>query len=190
MEALLGIFTAFGLASSAGLNAYIPLLVVAILGRFTDLITLTAPWNALESWWVIGILAVLLVVEVVADKIPAVDTINDTVQSLVRPAAGAIVFASSAGSISNVHPVLAIICGILAAGGIHAVKATARPVITATTAGMLNPAVSTAEDVTSLVISVLSIVLPLLALILLLLLIVWFARWVAGRRARRERGRL
>lgn len=189
MESLLGVFTAFGLASSAGLNAYIPLLVVALLGRFTDLITLTAPWDALESWWVIGILAVLLVVEVVADKIPAVDSVNDTIQSFVRPAAGAIVFASSAGSISGVHPVLAIICGILAAGGIHAVKATARPVITATTGGMLNPAVSTAEDVTSLVISVLSIVLPILALILLALVIIWFARWLVRRRANRATDR-
>lgn len=185
MQGLLGVFTAFGLASSAGLNAYIPLLVVALLGRFTDLITLKAPWDALESWWVIGILAVLLIVEIVADKIPAVDTVNDTVQSFVRPAAGAILFASSGGSISNVHPVLAIICGILAAGGVHAVKATARPVITATTGGMLNPVVSTAEDVTSLVISLLAIVLPILGVLLLALVIVWFARRIARRRADR-----
>ena len=185
MAGLLGIFTAFGLASSAGLNAYIPLLVVALLGRFTDLITLKAPWDALESWWVIGILAALLIVEIVADKIPAVDTVNDTVQSFVRPAAGAILFASSGGSISNVHPVLAIICGILAAGGVHAVKATARPVITATTGGMLNPVVSTAEDVTSLVISLLAIVLPILGVLLLALVIVWFARRIARRRVDR-----
>lgn len=185
MAGLLGVFTAFGLASSAGLNAYIPLLVVALLGRFTNLITLKAPWDALESWWVIGVLAVLLIVEIVADKIPAVDSVNDVVQSLVRPAAGAILFASSGGSISNVHPVLAIICGILAAGSIHAVKATARPVVTATTGGMLNPAVSTAEDVVSLIISVLSIALPILGVLLLLLAIAGFVRWVARRRASR-----
>jgi hypothetical protein len=182
MTSLFGVFTAFGLASSAGLNAYIPLLVVALLSRFTDLIALTTPWDALESWWVIGVLAALLIVEIVADKIPAVDSINDTVQSFVRPAAGAILFASSGGSISHVHPVLAIICGILAAGGVHAVKATARPLVTATSGGMLNPVVSTAEDVTSLVISVLSIAVPILALLLLLLVTIWSVRWLFRRR--------
>jgi hypothetical protein len=53
------IFSAFGLSASAGLNAYIPLLVIALLGRFTDLIELSSPWDALESWWMIGLLLVL-----------------------------------------------------------------------------------------------------------------------------------
>ena len=184
MASVLGVFTAFGLASSAGLNAYIPLLVVALLGRFTDLITLTTPWDALENWWVIGVLGVLLIVEVIADKIPAVDSVNDTIQSFVRPAAGAILFAASGGSISHVHPVLAIICGILAAGGVHAVKATARPVITATTGGMLNPVVSTAEDVVALVVSVLAIAVPILALVLLVFVIIWFVRRILRKRPR------
>jgi glucan phosphoethanolaminetransferase (alkaline phosphatase superfamily) len=184
MASVLGVLTAFGLASSAGLNAYIPLLVVALLGRLTDLITLTTPWDALESWWVIGVLAVMLIVEVIADKIPAVDSVNDTIQSFVRPAAGAILFAASGGSISHVHPVLAIICGILAAGGVHAVKATARPVITATTGGMLNPVVSTAEDVVALVVSVLAIAVPILALVLLVLVVSWFVRRILRKRQR------
>jgi uncharacterized membrane protein len=184
MASVLGVFTAFGLASSAGLNAYIPLLVVALLGRFTDLITLTTPWDALENWWVIGVLGVLLIVEVIADKIPAVDSVNDTIQSFVRPAAGAILFAASGGSISHVHPVLAIICGILAAGGVHAVKATARPVITATTGGMLNPVVSTAEDVVALVVSVLAIAVPILALVLLVFVMIWFVRRILRKRPR------
>lgn len=182
MESVLGIFTAFGLSSSAGLNAYIPLLVVALLARFSNLIALRAPWDALESWWVIGVLAILLAIEVVADKIPAVDTANDVVQSIVRPAAGALLFAASAGSISHMNTVLALILGLLSAGGVHAAKATARPVITATTGGMLNPVVSTAEDVVSLVVSVLAIVLPVLALVLLLLVVIWLVR----RRRRKQ----
>src|SRR4030066_1904876 len=89
------IFTAFGLSASAGLNAYIPLLVVALLGKFTDLITLSTPWDTLESWWVIGVLVVLSGVEFFADKIPAVNHINDIIQTIIRPVAGAIVFAAS-----------------------------------------------------------------------------------------------
>lgn len=182
MDAVLNLFTAFGLSSSAGLNAYLPLLVVALTARFTNLITLKAPWTALESWWVIGVLTVLLLIELVVDKVPAVDTVNDAIQTFIRPIAGAVLFAASAGVVSDTHPVLAMICGLLVAGGVHAVKATARPVVTASTAGTLNPVVSTAEDVLSLVIAVLAIVLPIIGFIVLLLVIFWLIR----RRRRRD----
>jgi hypothetical protein len=183
MDALLNVFTAFGLSSSAGLNAYLPLLVVALLARFTNLIRLTPPWDALESWWVIDVLAVLLLIEILVDKVPAVDSINDVIQTFVRPVAGAILFAASAGMVGEAHPVLALICGLLVAGGVHVVKATARPVVTGTTGGTLNPVVSTLEDVLSLVVAVLAIVLPILGLIILALIIVWLIR----RRRRRAR---
>lgn len=184
MSGMLNIFTAFGLSSAAGMNAYLPLLVVALLGRFTDLITLNPPWDTLESWWVIGVLAVLLVVEIVADKIPAVDSANDVVQSIIRPIAGAILFASSTGAAGKVDPVLAMICGLLVAGSIHAVKATARPIITGTTGGILNPVVSTLEDVLSFVVSVLSILVPVLGVVLLILLAILFVQF--WRRRRRQ----
>jgi hypothetical protein len=176
MDAVLNLFTAFGLSSSAGLNAYLPLLVVALMARFTNLITLKTPWTALESWWVIGVLTVLLLIEIFVDKVPAVDTVNDAIQTLVRPIAGAVLFAASAGVVSDAHPVLAMVCGLLVAGGVHAVKATARPVVTATTGGTLNPVVSTAEDVLSLVVAVLAIVLPILGFFLLLLVVFWLIR--------------
>jgi len=51
-QAFLSLATAFGLSTSAGLNAYIPLLIVALLARFTSLVTLNEPWDALSSWWV------------------------------------------------------------------------------------------------------------------------------------------
>jgi uncharacterized protein YggT (Ycf19 family) len=183
MDAVLSVFTAFGLSTSAGLNAYVPLLVVALLARFTDLITLNPPWDALESWWVIGVLVVLLLIEILVDKVPAVDTINDTIQTFIRPVAGALLFAASAGTISDAHPVLALICGLLVAGGVHAAKATARPIITGTTGGLANPVVSTVEDVVSLVLAIVSILLPLLALFLLLLIIFLFIRWRRRRRS-------
>lgn len=167
-----GILGAFGLSASAGLNAYIPLLIVSLLAKFTDLIKLSRPWDALTSWWTIGVLAVLVLVEAVADKVPAVDHVNDAVQTFIRPTAGAIVFAASAGSVTEISPVLALICGLFVAGTVHTVKSAAvRPLITATTAGVGDPIVSTAEDVVAALISVLSIVLPILMLIVLVLLI-------------------
>lgn len=188
MSGVLNIFTAFGLSSAAGLNAYVPLLVVALLARFTDLIELKAPWDALESPWTIGVLAVLLLVEIVADKVPAVDSINDTIQTFIRPTAGAILFAASVGTAGRVDSVLAIICGLLLAGGVHATKATARPLVTATTAGTMNPVVSTVEDGVSLIVSILAIVAPIVGVILVVLITIWFIRWWLRRRAEREWG--
>ncbi|HOE35193.1 MAG: DUF4126 domain-containing protein [Chloroflexi bacterium] len=167
-----GILGAFGLSASAGLNAYIPLLVVSLLAKFTNLITLSKPWDALTSWWTIGVLTVLVLVEAIADKVPAVDHVNDAIQTFIRPTAGAIVFAASAGNVTEVSPVLSLICGLLVAGTVHTVKSVAvRPLITATTAGVGDPVVSTAEDVAATVISVLSVALPILMLVVLVLLI-------------------
>src|SRR6478735_1580849 len=91
MEQLL---TGLGLSTAAGLNAYIPMLMLGLLARFTDVVNLPGGWSWMEDGWVLTILAVLLVVEVVADKIPALDSVNDVVQTFVRPAAGGIVFGS------------------------------------------------------------------------------------------------
>jgi hypothetical protein len=182
MDALLNVFTAFGLSSSAGLNAYLPLLVVALLARFTDLITLKPPWDVLESWWVIGVLVILLLIELLVDKVPAVDTINDAIQTFIRPVAGAILFAASSGVIGETHPVLALICGLLVSGGVHAAKATARPIITGTTAGTLNPVVSVIEDIVALVVAILAIVVPIMIFLLLALVIIWFVRRRLKRR--------
>ena len=61
MELLTGVMAAFGLSASAELNAYIPLLVISLTARFTDLIQLSEPWDVLTSWWIIGLLFVLKV---------------------------------------------------------------------------------------------------------------------------------
>ena len=183
-EAISGLSAAFGLSGSAGLNAYIPLLLVALAARFPmsdPLVKLQAPFDLLGSWWAIGLIAVLLVVEIVADKIPAVDTVNDTIQTFIRPAAGAILFAGSANVITDVHPILALGSGLLVAGGVHATKMAARPVVTVTTGGVGNPIVSTLEDIVAFVVSLLAILLPIIAALLLLsfLIIVIYSvrRW-------------
>ncbi len=187
IEVFSSIFTAFGLSASAGLNAYLPLLIVALLARFTSLITLGPPYDLLTNGWVMAVTAILLGIEVLADKIPAVDTANDVIQTFIRPTAGAILFAASNSVINDIHPVLALICGLLVAGGVHATKATVRPAVTGTSGGLLNPVVSTVEDVIAIILTILSILIPLLVGFLLggvFVAIVW---WVVARRRRRER---
>lgn len=181
------ILAAFGLSASAGLNAYIPLLVVSLLARFTDLINLADPWSALESWWIIGLLVVLSLVEFFADKVPAVNHINDVIQTFIRPTAGAVLFAASANVITEIHPVLSLAAGLLIAGSVHVVKSAAvRPAITATTGGTANVPVSIMEDVLSTVLSILSIILPILVGIVLILLAIWIIWWLTKRSSRKS----
>jgi hypothetical protein len=180
---LLSIFSAFGLSASAGLNAYIPLLIVALLGKFTNLVHLSQPWDTLTSWWIIGLLLVLSLVEFFADKVPAANHVNDVIQTFIRPTAGAVLFASSAKVVTDIHPVLALALGLFIAGGVHAVKSVAvRPAVTATTAGTANVAVSIAEDVTSTIVSFVAIVVPVLIACLMVMVTAWII-WKFWRRA-------
>jgi glucan phosphoethanolaminetransferase (alkaline phosphatase superfamily) len=180
------IFSAFGLSASAGLNAYIPLLIVGLLARYTDTIKLTPPWDTLTNPWVLLVLAVLLLVEIVADKIPAVNHANDVVQSFIRPVAGAIVFAASSHIITNVNPVIALICGLFVAGAVHSAKALAiRPAVTVTTGGTATPVVSTAEDVIATVLSIIAILIPVVLGALICVAAAWII-WMIWRRINRE----
>ncbi len=183
-----------GLATSAGLNAYIPLLMIGLLGRFTNLITLPGPWQWLESEWVIGFLVVLLAVEFIADKIPVVDSINDMIQTVVRPTAGGLAFgaATSSQSVTVSDPAgffssnqwIPIVSGMVISFIVHGMKAAARPVVNASTGGVGAPIVSTVEDIFSAVMSFVAILLPFL-IIFFIAGLVW--AFVALRRRRRRR---
>ncbi len=194
LEALTGT----GLAASAGLNAYIPLLLMGVLARFTGLIDLPGGWTWLGNGWVLGILAVLLAIEVVADKVPVVDHVNDVVQTVVRPTAGGLAFGagsaaqtvtvSDPGSFFASHEWIPVATGVVIALCVHGVKAAARPIINTATVGFGAPVASTAEDATSIVMSVVAIVLPVLVLLFGAGLVL-FAVWLIGRRRDRRRER-
>ncbi|MBB2942062.1 membrane protein implicated in regulation of membrane protease activity [Actinoplanes lutulentus] len=192
------VLTGTGLAASAGLNAYIPLLTMGLLARFTGAIDLPSGWAWLSNGWTLTILAVLLAIEVVADKIPVVDHLNDVVQTFVRPTAGGLAFGAGStsetvtvtdpGSFFTSHAWVPIVAGGLIALGVHGVKAASRPVVNATTGGLGAPVASTAEDFGSIVMSVLAIVLPILVLIGLAAL-TFFSFWVFRRRNKRREAR-
>lgn len=185
MGAITSIFSAFGLSASAGLNAYLPLLIVSVAAKL-GVFKLEAPFDVMKSWWVIGALVVLLLIEMFVDKVPAVDTINDIINTFVRPVAGAILFAASANVITDLSPAISIILGLLMAGSVHVAKATARPVITATTAGVGNPVISTVEDMIAAVTSLLAVLLPGLILLVAALGVVTFLWWRMRRLSRQD----
>jgi len=184
VELFSNIFTAFGLSASAGLNAYLPLLIVALTARYTSLMQLNEPWNVLSNGWVIGVLVVLLLIEMTVDKIPAVDTLNDIIQTVGRPAAGAVLFAAGSGVVGDLHPVLALIAGLILAGGVHVAKTAVRPAVTATTGGTGNWAVSLAEDLLAFISAILAILLPVFMVLMVIFFFLVVFWWWSRRQAR------
>jgi hypothetical protein len=187
------LLTGFGLATAAGLNAYIPLLALGLLSRFTDLVTLPHGWAWLENGWVMTIVAVLLVIEVVADKIPALDSVNDAIQTFIRPTAGGIVFGSGTaaqtsavtdpGAFAQSGQWIPVVIGVVVALLVSLTKSAVRPAANVATAGMAAPVLSTAEDATSLSLVFVAILIPVLVLVAVVAL-VWAAVALLRRRRR------
>jgi hypothetical protein len=187
MQSILSLFTAFGISAPAGLNAYLTLLLVGLLARFTSLLKLNEPFDLLTNEWVLAVLVVLVLIEMAVDKVPGADHLNDVLGTIIRPAAGAILFASTSNAITDLNPVFGFIIGLIAAGSVHAVKATARPVVTATTIGLGNPIVSVLEDVLAAASVLLAVLLPALGLALFLVVLAALAYFVFRRRRRARR---
>ncbi len=199
MEPVLEALTGIGLSASAGLNAWIPLLAIGLLNRYTNLISLPSGWTWLSNGWILTILVVLLVIEMVADKVPVVDSVNDAIHTVVRPTAGGLAFGASAdastvtvsdpGSFFSSHQWVAVVSGVLIALFVHLMKASARPVINTFTGGVGAPVVSTAEDVTSAGLSLIAIIVPILVVIFLIgfaFFVIWARKRIGARRARKR----
>ncbi len=153
------------LAASAGLNAYAPFLVLAIAGRASDKVDLIRPYGFLGSNLFIFIILTLLTIEIVVDKIPQVDYINDLIQSIIRPASGALVLMAIARAANPVNPLIAMIIGLVLGAAVHIYKMMSRPAITEATNGLGNPMVSMVEDALSAITSILAVLLPILGVL-------------------------
>lgn len=170
------------LAASAGLNAWMPLFLLGLADRLLPAMTLPSGWSWLSSDLALWILGALLLLEIIADKIPALDSVNDIVQSVLRPAAGGIAFGAGSGAqtIAVDDPAsffadntwVPVIVGIAIALVVHVIKATARVAANATTGGLAAPVLSTAEDGASFLLAALAIVVPVAAAVVLIALIV------------------
>ena len=189
---LLGTAAAFGLAASAGLNTTLPLLIVGLLAR-GGLLTLNAPYDALAGDVTLAGLALLALLEIASDKVPGLDSVVQTIQLPLAAAAGAILFASQSSTISWVSPQLAILVGLLTAGGVHTVRLAVRPMVTGLTMGLGNAVVSFLEDLLSVALALVAALAPVLGLLfavgLVLLLLGTLRRARQGRATRLGAGR-
>jgi len=189
--ALGSILAAFGLSGAAGLNAWLPLLALGF-GDRAGWVVLDSPYDALSSTPGMSVVGLLLVLDLIGDKIPALDSVLHVLGLVIAPASGAVLFAAQTDLTSDLNPAVAAILGAVTAGSLQAGRATVRPFVTASTAGIGNPAVSAAEDGTSLLLTLFAFVLPILAFLLVIVVLgltVWLLlrarRWMRRRRSTR-----
>ena len=184
MSYILPILLGLGLSASTGLNTFLPLLLLSAAARFHIAgIELGTRFEWLTSDAAMITLIIACVLEIIGDKIPAVDHFLDTAGTVIRPIAGTIVAASV---FTNVDPMVATILGVIIGAptsfGLHSLKAGTRVASSATTFGCANPVLSLIEDLISLSLSLLSIFVPLLVPLALALLV-----WVLWRLVQRIR---
>jgi len=192
---MIAALTGAGLSAAAGLNAFIPLVMVALFARFTSFIDLPSQLTWLESWPVIIIALVFLALELVLDKIPGVDHVNDLLQSIVRPLVGGVLFAATAASTVVDHsnfwkdnPLVAGVVGAIIAAAVHTGKAASRPAVNAATGGTGAPLASFAEDATAVALTLIAIFIPQLVFFFFIAMGIAFHRIITtGRRRRRRR---
>ena len=166
-EFLPALALAIALAASAGLRAWLPLLLAGGLSRL-GVLDLGSSFQFLGSNKALVLFGVATAIELVGDKIPAVDHALDVIGTPLRPAAGALL-AASVGAPSALVP--------------HAAKAALRAASTTVTGGLANPVLSFAEDAISLLVFILAVLVPLVVVALLGLVLFLASRWLRRRRA-------
>lgn len=186
METLLAAGTGVGLSSVAGVRAYLPLALVGLFARL-GLFEIPAPFNLLDDWLVIGALLALALVESVLDKVPALDSILDIIQTPIRVVAGAILFSAALQAGLNVEAIPELAAGGGIAGVVAVLKAVLRPSANVASAGVSAPFLSTVEDIVAVVGGVIAVLVPLVSLLLVAFLLFFFYR-IRKRRGRRYGG--
>jgi Domain of unknown function (DUF4126) len=180
------LLTSAGLGLGAGINAYATLLVFGLVSRWQPAIFHDELARFFATTPVLIVVAVLYLLEFIADKIPTVDHVWDVIHTIIRPAAGALVaWAAVSDRIPHGAVILAAVIAGGAALGSHATKATLRGASTLMTGGLGNPVLSLLEDAFAFVNAIIAIFLPWLVIVILIAISMFFM--VVYRRARRSR---
>ncbi|GCE17209.1 DUF4126 domain-containing protein [Dictyobacter kobayashii] len=184
--------TSYGLAFASGINAYLPLLSLAVAARVWPVqFHVNSHFAFITQPWFMIVMAILTLADVFADKIPVVDHIWDAIHTVIRPVAGAIV-AAAAGN-QNMDSAwwmpLTLALGAGVAGVTHTTKATTRVASTATTAGCLNIGLSIGEDIVMVLSVLISFAAPYVMLVVVALFVLAFLIMVPKivKRLRRRR---
>ena len=180
--ALLGL----SLAASTGLNTFLPLLMLAGAAHF-KILDADAVLNGHFAWiasdGALAALGLATLVEVIGDKIPAVDHALDVFGTVARPVVGSF---AAASVFTGADPAMAALAGLAigapTALSFHAAKAGTRAASSATTLGVGNPVLSVLEDIAAVVMTFVGLAFPWLAPLLLGL--AFFVMWRIYKRVR------
>ncbi len=138
---------AFSMGSAwlSGINLYATVLTLGLLQRY-NLVHLPGHLSYVSNWWVIGVAAVFFVMQFIADKVPAVDSIWDAIHTFIRIPAGAILAASAFADFDPSVRLLALLAGGTLALSSHGTKAATRLAANASPEPFSNIGLSLFED--------------------------------------------
>jgi hypothetical protein len=182
METLFAVGVGIGLSSVAGVRAFLPLVLVGLFARL-GLFELPTSFGFLDDWPVIGVFAVLALLESGLDKIPALDSVLDYALTPLRIVAGAILFAAALQEGIDTGAIPEFLAGGVIAGLVSVLKTFLRPAANVASAGVSASFLSLVEDAVALLGSVIAVLVPLVPLALVAFLLFFFFR------VRRRRGR-
>ncbi len=163
MDTLVFLGRTLGFSVAAGVNLYATVALIGLASRF-GMVTLPPEYAIFDNNWVIGFALLLYAVEFVADKVPWVDTLWDTVHTFIRPLGGAAVAVAALGDASPGMTALVALMGGTVAAGAHATKAGTRVVVNTSPEPISNWILSLAEDGFVVALGLLALKYPLAAL--------------------------
>lgn len=178
MEILATLGRTLGFSLAAGVNLYATVAVLGLASRY-GWVQLPEQFTVFDNPWIIGAAGVLYVIEFVADKIPWVDSMWDSVHTIIRPVGGALIAVAALGDASPVITGLIALLGGATAAGSHMTKAGTRVAINTSPEPFTNWFISLLEDVFVIGLSLFTLKFPLLALFVslaIVVMIVWIAR--------------
>lgn len=143
-----------------------PLLILALGDRIAGGDLLSRPFQFISSVGGILFFLAMMTIELVADKVPRLDHALDILGAVLRPATGALCFMAITHQDESMHPVLAMMFGLVIGAAVHWDKVNRRIRLAETGPGLGTPFVSMTEDFVSIVASIGALVLGLLGPIL------------------------
>ena len=171
-----------GLAACAGIRAWLPLLLAGGLARW-GVLELGPSFQFISSDRALILFGIATVVEILGDKIPAVDHTLDSISTVLRPVAGSVLAASVLWQVSD--PLTALTLGVAVGAPTslvpHAAKSVLRAASTTLTGGLANPLISVLEDVLAFGLFLLTVLVPVLVAVSLVVIAALVVRRLARR---------
>jgi hypothetical protein len=180
MDLIVSLGRSLGFALTSGVNLYATVAIVGLAAKY-DWVALPPQYQVFAADWVIGLALALYAIEFIADKIPWVDSLWDSVHTFIRPLGGALMAAATLGEAGPTLEVLVGLLGGTIAAGSHVAKASTRVAVNTSPEPFSNWALSFFEDAFVLGLGLLALMFPVAALVitaLIVLAIVLAFRWI------------